>query len=385
MGISDTVASMSLIPEKMLSISPALAATIGLEEAVLLTALNELMCYSAPELNKGYEWLNVDAQQLQKHLPFWSIPDLQRISASLRDKGILLIASAPLHESNELRFAFNETSLFSSPQNTAFTKNIENTKQEPEHRKGAKYLPSQWKPEEETLRQLGQYNIPNEFIDDQLPEFITYWSERNEPQFSWGSKFIKHTLRLWREHQAQETKLSQQTKMHSNWLPTDDAINILIQQSGINGNFVEDAIPEFVLYWSERGDASNTWNSRFIMHVKRQWARFTATMEHNFEPSLIPADWLPSEELFEVLTLANISHEFARRLAPEFVLYWRESGQAHNSWNTKFLQHVKREWSRQQSGTSQVTTNGQQRSNRSNSTRNNSLIDELSDRSWAST
>ena len=378
--------AMALIPEKMLSISPSLAATIGLEEAILLHTLNELMFYSSPELSKGYEWLNVEAQQLQKNLPFWSISDLQRISASLRDKGVLLIASAPLHESNELRFAFNETNLGHQAHNIAATKTLEKT----ELGRGAKQIPPQWQPEEETLRQLSQYNIPNEFIYDQLPEFITYWSERNEPQFSWGSKFIKQVLRLWREHQTQETKLSQQTKMHGNWVPTDDAINILIQQSGINGNFVEDAIPEFVLYWSERGEASNTWNSRFIMHVKRQWARFTATMENDFEPIRIPANWLPSQELFEVLTLANISHEFARQLTPEFVLYWKESGQAHSSWNTKFLQHVKREWSRQQSGNSQAATNGrqhneQQRSNRSNSTRNNSLIDELSDRSWAST
>lgn len=377
---------MSLIPEKMLSISPALAATIGLEEAILLSSLNELMCYGTPELNKGYEWLNVDAQQLQKALPFWSIPDLQRISANLRDKGILLIASAPLHESYELRFAFNETTLDHQSHNIAATRTLEKA----ELGRGAKQIPPQWQPEEETLRQLSQYNIPNHFIQDQLPEFITYWTERNEPQFSWGSKFIKQVLRLWREHQTQETKLSQQTTMHSSWLPTDDAINILTQQAGINGNFVEDAIPEFVLYWQERGEASNTWNSRFIMHVKRQWARFTATMEHNFEPTPIPGNWRPSQELFEVLTLANISHEFAQQLTPEFVLYWKESGLAHNSWNTKFLQHVKREWSRQQSGTSQIASNeqqnnGQQRSNRSNSTRNNSLIDELSDRSWAST
>ena len=377
---------MSLIPEKMLSISPSLAATIGLEEAVLLQALNELMCYGTSESSKGYQWLNVDVEQLQKLMPFWSITELQRISSNLRDKGVLLIASPPLQESNELRFAFNEKSLCGKQsQNKPINITPIQTQPNLGQKQGAKTLPSRWLPETETLRQLNQYNIPDQFISDQLPEFITYWTERNEPQFSWGSKFIKHVLRLWRNNQTQATKLSQQTTMQANWAPSEDATHILTKQAGINSNFIEDAIPEFVLYWAERGDASNTWNSRFIMHVKRQWSKFTATMEHSSEPRLIPPGWTPSEELFEVLALANISREFAQQLTPQFILYWRESGQAHNSWNTKFLQHVKREWSRQQSATSQVATNGQQRSNRSNSTRNNSLIDELSDRSWAGT
>jgi len=374
---------MSLIPEKTLTISPSLAATIGLEEAVLLQALNELVCHGTPEFNKGYQWLTVSLQQLLNIMPFWDATALQRISVNLRDKGILLIASTPLMEGNELRFAFNEEGTC----NKSFTST--NTNSVPihktTHRQGTKPLPPMWQPETEILRQLDQYNIPVQFINDQLPEFSTYWSERNEPQFSWGSKFIKHVLRLWREHQTKATKLSQQIPMCADWQPSEDAMNILIQQAGINSNFVEDAIPEFMLYWVERGEASNTWNSRFIMHVKRQWARFTATMENDCEPRVIPANWSPSEELFEVLILANISRKFAEQLTPEFILYWKDSGQAHNSWNTKFLQQVKREWSRQQSATSQVTSNGQQRSHRSNSTRNNSLIDELSDRSWAST
>ncbi|MFT7300525.1 MAG: hypothetical protein ACI89Z_000983 [Porticoccus sp.] len=366
---------MSLIPEKPLIISPSLAATIGLEEAVLLQALNELMCHGEPEANKGFQWLSTNWPQLQKITPFWSLEAIQRIAVSLRDKGVLLIASAPFTECKELRFAFNEQPISSNIQPPIATQ-----------RQRTKPLTLDWRPELEVLRQLDQYNIPAEFITDQLPEFITYWTERNEPQFSWGSKFIKHMLRLWRAQQTEAAKRSQQLSMSNDWTPSRDAMEILTRQAGINGNFVEDAIPEFILYWMERGDASNTWNSRFIMHVKRQWARFTATMENDSEPRQLPADWQPSEELYEVLALANINRTFGEQLVPEFILYWRDSGQIYSSWNTKFLQHVKREWSRQQSASSQVITNGQQqRSYRSNSTRSSNLIDELSDRSWAST
>ena len=51
---------MSLIPEKMLSISPSLAATIGLEEAVLLHALNELSEHNGQELIDNYTLMYTD-------------------------------------------------------------------------------------------------------------------------------------------------------------------------------------------------------------------------------------------------------------------------------------------------------------------------------------
>ena len=54
-------------------------------------------------------------------------------------------------------------------------------------------------------------------------------------------------------------------------------------KGGINTNFIEDAIPEFVLYWKERGDKSNTWDSKFVQHVKRQWNFYTGLTEINNE------------------------------------------------------------------------------------------------------
>ncbi len=61
---------MSLIPEKMLTISIPLAATIGLEETVLLQALNELLYHNEKESNVGHYWTTVNINQLQKITPF---------------------------------------------------------------------------------------------------------------------------------------------------------------------------------------------------------------------------------------------------------------------------------------------------------------------------
>ena len=60
---------MSLIPEKMLSISPSLAATIGLEEAVLLHALNELSEHNRQELIDNYNWVSVSLKQITNAVP----------------------------------------------------------------------------------------------------------------------------------------------------------------------------------------------------------------------------------------------------------------------------------------------------------------------------
>jgi hypothetical protein len=300
---------------------------------------------------------------------------LQRITFSLRDKGILLISTSPITESGELRFAFNETGL---------SRQSVTEKKAPSPRAKAKTIPSSWSPDSEVLRQLQQYNIPSKFINDQIPEFVIYWSERNDPKFSWGSKFIKHVIRLWRNFQTENTKIGLKVLMEPKWRPSIDAMDILVRQAGINDNFIEDAIPEFVLYWLERGDKSDTWNSRFVTHIKRQWLKFTITMEQDSAPRLLDQSWKPSEELYEILDLANIPRDFAHKLSPEFILYWRESGQAHNSWNTKFLQHIKREWSRQKSISSKVRNyEEKQRPNRANSTRGSNLVDELRDRSWA--
>ena len=40
----------------------------------------------------------------------------------------------------------------------------------------------------------------------------------------------------------------------------------------------------------------------------------------------------------------EIDRNFADSVLSEFILYWRETGQAHNSWNSKFIQHVKYQW-----------------------------------------
>ena len=98
----------SLVPERQLVFSPGLAATIGLEESILLQHLQALFDHQSPQVRDNHAWLSVDRALLLHTLPFWGIEDLQRISRSLADKGVLLIDSPPLLQSEQLVFAVNE-------------------------------------------------------------------------------------------------------------------------------------------------------------------------------------------------------------------------------------------------------------------------------------
>ena len=66
----------SLLPERPLLISPTLASTIGLEEAVMLQVLAELINHGAtvkrPQA-KNRDWLELDYGKLQDAFPFWAL------------------------------------------------------------------------------------------------------------------------------------------------------------------------------------------------------------------------------------------------------------------------------------------------------------------------
>jgi hypothetical protein len=373
----------SLIPEKPLTISPALAATIGLEEATMLSLLAEVALYRPRVPASGQEWLVLEEELVQKIMPFWSGYDVQRVSKSLRDKGVILLGSAPYSESRELRVVFEGVAATSAA--TAAP-----SQPAPAAREvgGANLIAPNWQPDQELMRHIAQHNIPDYFVRQQLPEFIAYWRERGEPHHAWGAKFLKHLLRQWREHETDIVRRDQDSAMHSGWRPSRDALEVLVKHADISLAFIEDAIPEFVLYWQERGEVGRTWNSKFIQHVKRQWLRYNSALENDTEPRRIPDDWQPSQDLFDVLRLANIDVEFARSQVPEFLLFWRDSNQLHSSWNTKFLQHVKYHWAKQHA-LSQVNPQqaghhaGQQATHQSGRTRDRSLVEDLTDRSWA--
>lgn len=397
--------SSSLVPERPLQISPSLAATIGLEEAAMLSLLDEMAAFVTPQMQGALAWYTFSEPQLAARMPFWTDHDIERISQSLRAKGILLLHSAPFGQSRLLCFAFNESvSGQDAPAPAPQRLPVYDTTSLPAGRqvvqahnqisRGATVIPPGWQPSHETLAALAQHNIPESFIRQQLPEFVTFWRESGESHRSWGAKFQQQVMRKWREHENFVATREQEVPMTTDWRPSRDALEVLVRHAGISLPFVEDAVPEFVLYWFERGEICRTWNSKFIQHVRRQWAKYTSALEHDTEPRRIPENWQPSEDVYDVLRLANIDLTFAQNLLSEFVIFWRDSNQVHNSWNTKFLQHVKYHWARRhQLSSAQGSSSASSTGNSIGSsdaghqanlrTRDRSLVDDLNDRSWA--
>lgn len=419
------------VPEKPLVVSPQLAVQLGLEEAVMLSLLNDAARFLPHQQIKTQRWFQLTEAEAVQLMPFWQPQDIQRISSHLRAKGVLQVASSPYVHSRILKFSL-QASVLPVP-NPALA---EQAPQPLVAAPGLHLISPQWQPDADTLALLAQHGIADAFSLKQVPEFVLYWRERQEPARAWGSRFVKAVLKAWRDHQAQQQVKQTQQPIHYRWRPSDEVVQALVRgagmqakqveeaiekfvhywtlkggvvdnwnlefhsyatrqlgkkstpmvkgwrpsedalevlvRAGISADFIEDAIPEFELYWREQGVEFDNWHRKFRDHVQRQWLSFQSALEHDQRPKRIPSDWQPSADVYDVLQLANIDLAFAKQLLPEFVIYWRDTNQVHASWNTRFLQYIKMRWAKRDAQPSA-----------SRSTRELTLGEELSDRSWA--
>jgi len=204
-------------------------------------------------------------------------------------------------------------------------------------------IPPDWQPDEGWISQCRQHDIPEDFIRAQRDRFVLIWQERGESRFSWGNEFVREVLRRWREEQSAAGARERFSDMGRQWQPDAVAVEILLRD-GVNDNFIKDAIPEFVLYWTEKGVMQDAWNSKFIAHVQRQWLRLRSAELDGKTPRPLAADWKPNAACLEILQMARIDEGWALQELAEFVLYWRDTGEARESWNIIFLQRMKQVW-----------------------------------------
>ena len=292
--------------DSRISFSKEIASTIGLSEAVLLEVLRE----------SGLEGRNLN--ELQNLLSFWTEKELMEHLKSLLSKGLVLENKTQTLSS----FSVKEIQTGGRREST-----IENS----------------WQPEKELLDQILEYGIPEEFTYSQVEDFKHLNQEKEEKNKSWGIKFLRFVIKQWRQKEAKDNQKKKRKPIGTNWKPEGEAREILVR-SGVDNDFIDKEIPEFVLYWSEKKEESDIWNSKFIAHIRRQWGRQQNVNEKDDLPFKIDSKWLPNEDFYDVLTLTDIPKEFADSSVSEFILYWKETGQSHNSWNSKFLQHVKFQW-----------------------------------------
>ena len=348
------MSSGSLIPDRQLTFSPDLAATIGLEEAILLQGIG----HQLPTTPGRWHALVISA--LEKQFPFWQADHIRALLNKLADLGIIAVLAD--RDTNTLRVAIA----------TGQDRRPEQKQATPQE---------SWQPSGPVLDLLAlNHGIDRQFALAQLASF-----ERGTADHTRESRFRQHVLGAWRRQQSthQAFEVHEAPAFGNQWQPSPDAMDIM-GQAGVDPEFVDAIRPEFILYWRERGGPPKEVNSKFIAFVRQRWTRYSAGLSHSTEPTRMTRDWHPHEHVFDILELAGIGRDWAGQKLPEFILYWCDSNELHTSWNSKFLQHVKHQWrweQRQEQG-----HGGQQGSGATSTggrTRDRSIADDLSDTSWA--
>ena len=198
-------------------------------------------------------------------------------------------------------------------------------------------------PSEDLVKQACNLGIEEDFLGDQLPSFNLFWKGKNLKPHLKESKFLQYALKNWREKEKIEYQESKKVLIDSNWRPSEDAISIL-NSLDINDSFFESLLPEFILFWKEKRIKSNSWNSTFLNHVKKQWAKKSFKLDSGKENHPMSKNWAPSEDCIKVLEVTNIPVDFIESKLPEFRLYWIDAGEISTNWNNKFINFVKNSW-----------------------------------------
>jgi hypothetical protein len=383
--------------ERPLLVSPSLAATLGLEAALLYQLLAEWLPLLTGRESQGQHWFLIDKDQLVKQLPFWDLSKIEDVLRTLHDQGLIIIGAALMSNAQNIRLALprhqqpeqvasSNQALKTAPLSTqqhhiAKPLTAKPTSAPPSHPvPGNNIIPAEWLPDRAGLDYLTRFNqVDPAFITAVLPEFIAHYRETGETRSSWNSAFSQYVSRRWKKRQYAKIEESRTQPINDSWKPSHDALEIL-ERDHVSRHFIEDAIPEFILYWRERGTPDSNWNSRFIQHIRLQWARYTNTVSNENEVAPIKSGWQPNDAVFDIFHMARIDPEFARAQVAEFILFWQDSGTAHRSWNTKFLQHVKYRWAHShQLGQS----NARQQQATGTNQKATGFIEKHTDRSWA--
>jgi len=127
--------------------------------------------------------------------------------------------------------------------------------------------------------------------------------------------------------------------MTTNWRPAKEVFEV-VKFGGISKQFVESILPEFRLYWTEKKILKDNWNKILIDHIRREWA--SNSQPNKGLPFLMHDEWQPSQEALDVLQMAEVSERKALEYLKPFILFWKDSGRAFKSWNSKFVEFVRR-------------------------------------------
>ena len=119
-------------------------------------------------------------------------------------------------------------------------------------------------------------------------------------------EILKYLVTEQKKSNKQNYLPNKKRSIEKTWLPNMDAVSIL-KSAEVSEEFISNSIPEFILFWREKGFKSDSWNTLFINHVRKEWAKFTNKINDKNKPKKMIASWEPDPSCYDVLKLAKIS------------------------------------------------------------------------------
>lgn len=227
----------------MLLVSPTLAQSLGLEEALLLQLIQEM------HLMQSSEEVTFTEAQRQRFLPFWSTTQFGTVLQRLSAQGVIKVRGQnPWYLRNELNtlesahapmnrpkpatepppiapppaqtdtvpvYAVNEARLRNqSDEDLAYLK--PQKPQRGNHRAQRSKMHHDWEPSEEFPQLLSFHDIPIQFALSELAKFRQYYCATDRMEISWDVRFLNWVQRAWYDslntkgrHDRQQTNVSE--------------------------------------------------------------------------------------------------------------------------------------------------------------------------------
>jgi len=243
-------------------------------------------------------------------------------------------------------------------------------------------LPRQWAPSDALSQQIAADGIPSTFVQKSLSRFRLYHRTSGTTHTQWDMPFFSWLKEDWEKQETPFIDKKKSTSMAISWQPSQHTLEYLQYSYGIELSFINDCIPEFCHKWIEKNAVHSEWGTIFAKHVIEQWRFVQAGVNSNPEAKPIAKSWQPSADCLSILEVqSGIDRDFIMARVPEFVLYWSNRAQPKHSWDNIFLRNIKHQWAQAHQGTSHE---GQQGHTASNRTKDRTVAQQLTDRSWAS-
>ena len=194
---------------------------------------------------------------------------------------------------------------------------------------------------EKTIKLVDAFKEFSFWNETDLMSYLISLEQKNLISLDLDKKTISKAVSNKKKNNLQMNKVHEKSQISKTWRPSEDVTEILTR-AGMDNEFLEKLIPEFVIYWSERADVLISYNSKFIEHARLKWAQHSAEIETKADPTVISDDWQPSQDCIDIIQMAGIDNNFVEESLPEFKLYWKEDGRSSVSWDSKFINFIKK-------------------------------------------